>query len=128
MAVVLIPRRWMIPKGFLPGAEALVTGAAGADAVTGSVGEQAERAGDLEVVGRDGAVAGVGAGCGTGSPQQPRTDAAFVAGDGCAGQVVAQRADGLRRLDPGGGRDVAVAHRSGRQVRRVDRRVVVGAL
>src|SRR3954447_19535040 len=101
MAVVLIPEG-MVPQIFLPAAEPLVAGAAGADPLAAPLRGQTERARDLEVVRGDGAVAGIGAGGGTGPPQQPRPDPALVAGDGPAGQVVAQRADRRRRLHPCG--------------------------
>ena len=113
----------MVPEVFLPGAEPHVALAARPAAFAGAVGEQAERV-DVAQVGRpDRRVPRVGAAGGAGPPEEPGAEAALV-GDQRMADVVAERQEGVRGLDPRVGGDVAVPDGGVGQVGGVDRRRV----
>src|SRR5688572_866056 len=112
----------------LPGPESLVSGTTRPVALGGSIGVEAEGHVPSEVVAVDREVAGVGLDRRPRAPQQPPADAPLVHRNfelriGVA-EVVAQRQQFGGRLDPCGGRDIAVAGGRVGQIGRVPQRVV----
>src|SRR5438067_2101478 len=101
----------MVAEVFLPGPEPGVGGPARSDAFAGAVRMEPERVLIVEVVRAYGDIAGVSPCRRSGAPEQPRTDAPLVVRHRLARQVAAGGEHRCGRLDPRGGRDVAVAHR-----------------